>query len=473
MHHDDAVCHLPRAQKGVSRGKSTPKIGAALAPIRVPAREQWLPHTTGRIAPHPRSWMQSVHWVVSSGLYTPTRKHGPKAMNHTTLVIAQEISALKICRPSIDYLVRKTGCSERTVQYHLDMLREAGLLAYVSKGTRSAGHVRNASVYERIIPVAFDTALGIRTKLRDETRPAYTRIPTGASPEHRKTLGKLVRKAARRVRRPRPKAPVSGVQRCTPIGVGTSASSTAGDLGFPPEGKLASGDASHRTPKKTQQQPARTGKKRRTLNAVGRRFQLARELIQQIHWLTRCELPRVAWVIQDVADNGWTADEIHGWLHFTGVSSDIKRPVGQLAHQLRLAVVAAPTPQARQTFVDMWRDSRRAEQQRHAAYEDGLTAIEVTQTAAAAMAHIRDTLARQAAALDEATAYDLDVTEHTANDTPQVASADDVRDALQNPELILAALDFAEETEVRRVYGDRVVDYALRQANRPAYAPAF
>ncbi|NJA56717.1 helix-turn-helix domain-containing protein [Streptomyces sp. NEAU-H3] len=449
-------------------------MGASLAPIRVPAREQWLPHTTGRIAPDPRSWMQSVHWVVSSGLYTPTRKHGPKAMNHTTLVIAQEISALKVCRPSIDYLVRKTGCSERTVQYHLDMLREAGLLAYVSKGTRSAGRVRSASVYERIIPTAFDTALGIRTKLRDETRPAYTRVPTGASPEHRKALGKLVRKAARRVRRPRPKAPVLGVQRCTPMGVGTSASSTAGDLGFPPESKLASGDASHPTPKKTQQQPGlRRPKKRRKLNKTGRRFQLARELTQQIPWLSRCELPRVAWVIRDVADAGWTADEIHGWLHFTGVSSDIKRPVGQLAHQLRLAVVAAPTPAARQTFVDMWRDSRRAEQQRHAAYENGLTATEVTQTAAAAMAHIRDTLARQAAALDETTAYDLDVPEHTATDTPPVATADDVRDALQDPTLILAALGFAEEAEVRRVYGDRVVDYALRQANRAAYAPAF
>ncbi|KPC90509.1 hypothetical protein ADL27_35395, partial [Streptomyces sp. NRRL F-6602] len=145
--------------------------------------------------------------------------------------------------------------SERTVQYHLDMLREAGLLAYLSKGTRSAGRVRNASVYERIIPVAFDTALGIRTLHRDETRPAYTRVPTGASPEHRKTLGKLVRKASRRVRRPRPKTSSAGVQRCTPIGVGTSASPTAGDLVFPPESKLASGEAVSPPPKKSQQQP--------------------------------------------------------------------------------------------------------------------------------------------------------------------------------------------------------------------------
>ncbi|TXS34787.1 hypothetical protein EAO77_38515, partial [Streptomyces sp. t39] len=49
------------------------------------------------------------------------------------------------------------GASERTVQYHLDMLRETGLLAYRSKGTRLSGRVRQASHFERIIPTAFDT----------------------------------------------------------------------------------------------------------------------------------------------------------------------------------------------------------------------------------------------------------------------------------------------------------------------------
>ncbi|MEU2999325.1 hypothetical protein ABZ684_17395 [Streptomyces sp. NPDC006995] len=58
----------------------------------------------------------------------------------TTARVAQELAQLSPCRrPGIGYLVRRTGLSEQSVEYHLGMLREAGLLAYIVKGARVRG----------------------------------------------------------------------------------------------------------------------------------------------------------------------------------------------------------------------------------------------------------------------------------------------------------------------------------------------
>jgi hypothetical protein len=109
--------------------------------LLVNAASQWLHATTGRIATDPHSWMTAVHWITSlaaKGLYTPTQSPRPQVGAHHS-VIAQEIAALKVCRPGIAYLMRKLKASERTIQYHLTMLRETGLLVYRSKGTRARG----------------------------------------------------------------------------------------------------------------------------------------------------------------------------------------------------------------------------------------------------------------------------------------------------------------------------------------------
>lgn len=224
-------CQLGDAVTGDSPQKSTPKLDL----IRVPGPHQWISTTAGRIATDPYSWMQAVHWIGGSGLYTPSRTHGPK-WGETTLRLAQELSALTECRPGIAYLSRKLRASERTVQYHLGMLREAGLLAYRYKGSRITGSIRQASVYERIIPAEFDAALGIRT-----VGEGVQRRPVGIAAEHRSTIGTLAKKAARKVRRKRSKKASSGRGRCTPMQGGTSTSSTAGGTHSPSESKLASG----------------------------------------------------------------------------------------------------------------------------------------------------------------------------------------------------------------------------------------
>ncbi|MFF8458872.1 winged helix-turn-helix domain-containing protein [Streptomyces albidoflavus] len=359
MQHATPSCQLPRAHTSDSRQKSTPQV-SELAPLNTPANQQWISTTTGRIAGDGYSWMQAVHWTSGSGLYTPNRTHGPK-WGPTTIVIAQEIANLSECRPSVDYLARKLRCSTRTVKYHLGMLREAGLLVYRSKGTRITGSIRHASVYERIIPAAFDKALGIRCTLRDG-KPSYARTPVGIAEESSQLIGKLAKKATRKTRRRTRRTPVSRGQRCTLREGGTSASSTAGISTGPSESsKLASGTQITPTPKQS----------KRALNRVGRRYQLAGELVALMPWLSRAPKARVAWVARHVADTGWTALEVQAVVEQDRPITDgtVRRGSALLACRLRGVHELYNTPARRQTAVAHWRDQRCNEHARHEAYD--------------------------------------------------------------------------------------------------------
>lgn len=351
--------------------------------LYVPEASQWLSTSAGRIALDGYSWLQAVHWVAGAGLYEPRRhrSHGPRSFGVTTVRVAQELAQLFPCRPGIEYLVRRTGLSERSVEYHLGMLREAGLLAYIVRGTRVRGEAAQASEFARMIPLEFDVALGIRTVLRDDAAPAYTRAVTGIAEAGRELMAKLAKKAARKVRKPRAKssskAPskgarkgaeqrvvtaVSGEARCTPMQVGTSGLSTAGTTSFPPESKLASGQSDSPTPKKVK-------RGRRKLNSVGRRFQLASELIRQVPWMGRASVPRIAWILKEVSDAGWTADQVIAFLDCGDAPGIVHRPSGFLAGRLAGAVALWPTEEGRERAVQVYRDSRRAEQARHQEWE--------------------------------------------------------------------------------------------------------
>ncbi|MFI1510205.1 winged helix-turn-helix domain-containing protein [Streptomyces sp. NPDC020597] len=354
---------------------SVDDVAASVLPatLYVPEADQWLSTSTGRIAPEGYSWMQAVHWVAGSGLYDPRRhrSHGPRSFGPTTVRVAQELAQLFPCRPGIGYLVRRTGLSERSVEYHLGMLREAGLLAYIVRGTRVSGETAQASEFARMVPVEFDVALGIRTVLRDEDAPAYTRAMTGIAEAGRELMAKLAKKAARKVRKPRSKGPARGARRgaeqggvtavsdearCTPMQVGTSGFSTAGTTSLPPESKLASGVSKSPTPKKSK---AKAGS-RRKLNAVGRRFQLARELTQELDWLRGCSVPRIAWVARNVADAGWTVTDVKAWLHFRGEAAHVRRGSGLLAVLLAGAENILDTPAKRADAIEQWRGALEA-----------------------------------------------------------------------------------------------------------------
>ncbi|WP_327713741.1 helix-turn-helix domain-containing protein (plasmid) [Streptomyces sp. NBC_00464] len=357
------------------RPSGSPVGGAldVLPGLFVPEASQWLSTSAGRVALEGYSWMQAVHWVAGSGLYKPRRhrSHGPRSFGVTTVKVAQELAQLFPCRPGIGYLVRRTGLSERSVEYHLGMLREAGLLAYVVRGTRVRGASAQASEFARMIPAEFDAALGIRTVLRDEAAPAYTRSMTGIAEAGRELMAKLARKASRKVRKPRSKTPVKGARRgaekavvtavsgevrCTPMQVGSSGPSSAAGTSSPPESKLASGEAKSPAPKKSK---AKAGG--RKLNRVGRRYQLARELTQELDWLRGCSVPRIAWVARGVADAGWTVADVRGWLHLRGKETGrVRRGSGLLAVLLAGAETVLDTPAKRGGAIEQWRGAQEA-----------------------------------------------------------------------------------------------------------------
>ncbi|WP_328765415.1 MULTISPECIES: transcriptional regulator [unclassified Streptomyces] len=359
---------------------------AVLPGLFVPEASQWLTTTTGRVALDGYSWMQAVHWVAGAGLYEPRRhrSHGPRTFGVTTVRVAQELAQLSPCRPGIKFLMRRVGLSERAVQDHLRILRETGLLAWIVRGTRVAGNGGQASEFARMIPVEFDVALGIRTVQRDEDAPAYTRAVSGIAESGRELIARLAKKASRKVRKPRPKTSpkasargaresadqgvvmaVSGENRCTPMQVGTSSFFSAGTTSLPSESKLASGEGEFSISKKSK---GRAGG-RRGLNRVGRRFQLAGELVRQVPWMGRASVPRIAWILSDVADAGWTADEVIAFLELGDAPERVHRPSGFVAARLATAVAQWPTAEGRARAVQAYRDSRRAEQARHREWE--------------------------------------------------------------------------------------------------------
>ena len=428
------------------------------------AASQWLHATTGRIATCPHSWMQAVHWVAGSGLYTPSRAHGPK-WGPTTVAIAQEISALKECRPGVDYLARKLKVSVRTVKYHLAMLREAGLLVYRSKGTRISGVGGRASVFERVIPTEFDEALGIRT-----VGEGATRRPVGADPESRTLLGKLAKKAARKTRRRPRRTALSGRGRCTPMQGGTSGGSSAAGIYSPPESKLASGAAKSHPGKKAKRGP-------RTLNKVGRRYQLARQLVAQVPWLRGASIPRIAWIIRHVADAGWSALEVQAIAEQDRpiLAAQVRRPSGLLADRLGNLHLLYTTPERRQTAVQAWQDSRIQEQARHTDADfTGLGQGPKSVSARRAIDEAFEAIRARLAPVDDTPAIEEPtmLEDLTRDEIIDMRAA-----ALKNPDLILSALEMLGERDTCRLYTSRLVDQTLAleaiAARNATFAPAF
>ncbi|MEV7157136.1 helix-turn-helix domain-containing protein [Streptomyces misionensis] len=326
----------------------------------VPGPAQWLARSDCRIAPDACSWLQAVHWFHDHGPRAQGRAHGPSRIGATTLRLAVVLARLKECRPGVDALASWLKLSERTVQYHLRLLREAGLLAYISKGTRIAGVGGRASEFARTVPPVFDEALGLRTGPSEQ----YIRAVRGIDEAHRPLMARLVKKARRSLSSKRANAvksskPGVGSRRssCTPRGVVTSTSSPAGTTSLPPESKL--GNSKSTSAERKQGGPRR-------LNTIGRRYQLAFELVQQLDWLSRAAVPRIAWICRDVADAGWTATEVIAVVSQDSPPYRVRRPSGFLAGRLNGAHLLYDTPAKRRALVEWWRTSRKTARDRHA-----------------------------------------------------------------------------------------------------------
>ncbi|MET8624725.1 hypothetical protein ABZW30_13365 [Kitasatospora sp. NPDC004669] len=356
----------------------------------MPQEHQLVSGTAGRVALDGYSWLQAVHWVHGAGLYVP--QDGPK-FGETTIKLAEILAQLTPCRPGIAHLMRELKRSERTVQYHLEILRTTGLLAWRSIGTRlpmAEGQTRVeslASEYERLIPISYDQALGIRT-----AGEGLERRMTRISEEGRSVIAELGKKAAKKLRRPRRTARLSrtgqpvSTSRCTPMEGGTThyvSSSSVGDQ----KTTGAARDTSSITRKKRAAKSA--GERRWTV--LGRVVtaammaagdQLARVAYRRVPWVRQASHDQLRWVLNDVAARGWDEQRAMAWLGevasqyaCSGLLWRPERPHALIAHALRqeveqavydrqvaaeAAAAVGPNPEFAQVRTDM-RAAERAE----------------------------------------------------------------------------------------------------------------
>ncbi|MGA5823718.1 hypothetical protein ACPC54_38370 [Kitasatospora sp. NPDC094028] len=316
----------------------------------MPAEHQLVSGTAGRIAPDGYSWRQAAHWVHGTGLYVPT--HGPK-FGETTLRLVEVLAELTPCRPTTAYLMRMLAASRRTVQYHLEILRSTGLLAWRSIGTRlpmTEGQTRvesRASEFERLIPVSYDQALGIRT-----AGEGLGRWMTGISEEGRSLIAQLGQKASRRPRRTRRTVRHSragqsvSMPRCTPMEGGTTDCLSSSSVGDSKTTGTARETTSSTKGKRTARQ---TGDRRRTvlgqvvtaaMMAAG--DQLAKVAYRQVPWVRQASHDQLRWVLNDVVARGWDEQRAVAWLGevagqygCAGLLWRPERPHSLIAHALR------------------------------------------------------------------------------------------------------------------------------------------
>jgi hypothetical protein len=252
---------------------------------------------------------------------------------------------------------------------------------------------------------------------------------------------------------------------------GYSSSSSAAGTHSPSESKLASGQ---------EKSPTQKSSKRgsRTLNRVGRRYQLARELITLVPWLHGASVPRIAWIVRHVADAGWSAIEVQAAAERIVSEKEPRRPSGLLAYRLASCHLLYTTAGRRRVLVDDWRDSRVAEKARHAG-NDELTGVDRRPAAVSVQRIIREAFRRTAqiaaGPVDDADCFTIDA------DNPETTALEDLDRALvlasraeaaEDPNVILNALAYGmSERDARRLYTNRLVNQAL--AAQRTLTPAF
>lgn len=245
---------------------------------------------------------------------------------------------------------------------------------------------------------------------------------------------------------------------------GTSTSSPTAISTSPSETKLASGSSSHPTQKKSGRGPQK-------VNQIGRRYQLASELITNVPWLQRASVARISWIARHCADAGWTWQEVQAAAEENSPidPAEARRPSGLLAHRLKGVHLLYAAPAARRLMVTAWEDSRAQEHFRHAGYDQDASPVTVTDTALEAMRTIH-------AALQPAPATE-DCTEHAEGrlDIEALTRAEVLEQralAAADPEYVTAMLPVLGDIDTRRLLTHRIVDQALVAA-RPVHANAF
>ncbi|MFJ8746804.1 hypothetical protein ACIRL2_46625 [Embleya sp. NPDC127516] len=293
--------------------------------------------------------MPVVEWAVRVRLH-------PR-LNATSLILARALCEYadhddgRDIRPGHARLMTATGLSLPSVRRHLRWLREADLLEHVARGTRCPGGVRLAAEYAATIPAAWDErelarlealyALEAASSPTDEATsppPPAGDVPASATP-----IGAPCTDTP-----PNP-SPDPGTDTCVDDGLNRAGT----------HGRTREAAATPR-PRREGRRPApRPGTRR------WRRWELARQVRSRVVLVARERIGRLASALRDVADRGWTAEDVVAWLIVSPLPLLVLFPVAWLRARLEGATALWPEPPSvAQATASQRRDDLRLRQQR-------------------------------------------------------------------------------------------------------------
>lgn len=182
-------------------------------------------------------------------------------------------------------------------------------------------------------------------------------------------------------------------------------------------------------------------------------------------------------MLRDVADEGWTVEEIRAWLHHRGTpEGHVHRPSGLLAALLRQALIVLDTPAKRGQAVDAWRAAQ------HAARRDRVThtrthhhAHDADLTGPTSLAAQREVAAALTRSAGQPTTEDQLLPEVDGIDQLDPADLQQLRAeaaqqyALGEPGLITDAVQGLGRATAEQLYGPGLVARALRLAATTAH----
>ncbi|HEX5566785.1 MAG TPA: cell wall protein [Streptomyces sp.] len=395
----------------------------------MPRTDHEIDRTASRHA-QPRAWQRAVRWLVSAGLH-------PRA-NATTVRVAEDLARrMDYTEGTVLYgmagTARRLDVSVPTIKRHVAYLRELGALVWVEHGSRRNLHLpgraytATATVYAATIPRVYDEAMGHRIDGH-----GYDARIVGVTDEGReRAVAEVRRKADSRRPRHDPPSP-GGYQKRQKVEV-------SGGLKDTPRAACPNSS----TPKTTTNSSRSGGGRQRRARGTGRPahqvardIAIARRVRPLVSWTqTEC-LRRLAYALRPLIDAGQDAHDIAAELHSWFLDWRPARPAAYITAQLRdrsardTAVPGVPT-QPTEEFRAM------LAQQRHAQDDDGQDIEVDADTDADVLAGLsrEEIIALRAAALDD-------------------------------PALVLAAVENLGMRDARRLYTSWLVDQALARSYR-------
>lgn len=329
-HTDAAAGRHRQAEDPTADGNSVPFILVTVA------ADQEVAATRSRRLRQPADFRAAARFMVGSELH-------PLA-NATTLRIADDFadrmpnSSQGHVAYALQRMMLRLGLSRRAVTKHVGILRQLGLLAFVTHGSsrRNAlrarmgeafgpgtGFARTATIYAPCAPSLWDTAMGRRL-----SGTGYEARIAGYTEEGR------ARAVAEAAERARPKRRERG-RACTPSFVAFPSSAEAEvDRG---SNYTARRSAPRHTPPPTSRDRQRRRPDRPGPSAAecARGIRIAEQVRREVWWLSGTCSRRLGYALRPLITAGWSAGQLGSELRMWGVPGRLRSPVAYLRHELR------------------------------------------------------------------------------------------------------------------------------------------